>query len=185
MLGTVGYPLYVGALWYYDRTGHSWFPLLSGAIIGTSGGFLWTAAAYVQFSYAEEKDKALVSMMMSISISVKGVSDLTQYISTQWMLKSLGAIVGSSISLSMNIHQTKTTGVGNALYIVFIAIHSSAFLIIMLFIVHPKKVVRADGTHIALFKPAKFWPELIQTVKVMLEWKYLLLLPAQLVCEMA
>lgn len=61
MIGSLGYPLYVGGLWYYDRTGHSWFPLLSGAVLGLTGGFLWSAAAFVQFSYAQEKDKALVS----------------------------------------------------------------------------------------------------------------------------
>lgn len=60
MIGSIGYPLYVGGLWYYDRTGISWFPLFSGAALGITGGFLWTAAAYIQFAYAEEKDKALV-----------------------------------------------------------------------------------------------------------------------------
>ncbi|EFQ96815.1 hypothetical protein MGYG_08738 [Nannizzia gypsea CBS 118893] len=29
MIGSIGYPLYVAGLWYYDRTGHSWFPLLA------------------------------------------------------------------------------------------------------------------------------------------------------------
>ena len=60
MIGSLGYPLYVGGLWYYDRTGHEWFPLFSGAMLGLTAGFLWTAAAYIQFSYAEEKDKGLV-----------------------------------------------------------------------------------------------------------------------------
>ena len=62
MIGSLGYPLYVGGLWYYDRTGHSWFPLLGGAVLGLTGGFLWSTAAFVQFAYAREKDKALVSL---------------------------------------------------------------------------------------------------------------------------
>lgn len=61
MIGSIGYPLYCGGLWYYDRTGNAWFPLLSGAILGLTSGFLWTAAAYVQFTYAEEKDKGQVN----------------------------------------------------------------------------------------------------------------------------
>lgn len=61
MIGSLGYPLYVGGLWYYDRTGNAWFPLMSGAILGLTGGFLWSAAAFVQFAYAKEEDKALVS----------------------------------------------------------------------------------------------------------------------------
>lgn len=60
MIGSIGYPLYVGGLWYYDVSGHAWFPLWGGAMLGLTGGCLWTAAAYVQFTYAEEKDKGLV-----------------------------------------------------------------------------------------------------------------------------
>ncbi|KAF4977215.1 hypothetical protein FZEAL_6243 [Fusarium zealandicum] len=165
MVGSVGYPLYVGGLWYFDRTGNSWFPLMSGAILGLTGGFLWTAAAYVQFSYAEEKDKGL-------------------YISTQWILKSVGAMLGSSISLSLNIDQTKPVGVSTPVYIIFIAIHASAFFIALFFIVHPKKVVRADGTHIALFEKAHLGIEMREAVKTLGDWRYILLAPAQIVCEM-
>ncbi|KAG8418680.1 hypothetical protein J3459_012136 [Metarhizium acridum] len=60
MVGSVGCPCSVGGLWYYDRTDNACSALLAGAILGMTGGFLWTAAAYVQFSYAEEKDKGLV-----------------------------------------------------------------------------------------------------------------------------
>ncbi|KIX01044.1 uncharacterized protein Z518_10110 [Rhinocladiella mackenziei CBS 650.93] len=166
MIGSIGYPVYVGGLWYYDRTGNSWFPLLAGAILGISGGFLWTAAAYVQFAYAEEKDKA-------------------KYISIQWMLKCVGAMVGGSISLSLNVHETKAVGVSNAVYATFVVLHSCAFFIAMIFIINPKNVVRDDGTHIAIFKPPRFWLELKATLAIMLDHRYLILAPAQIVCEMA
>ncbi|CAH0022488.1 unnamed protein product [Clonostachys rhizophaga] len=161
MVGAIGYPLYVGGLWYFDTTGNSWFPLMSGAILGITGGFLWTSAAYVQFSYAEEKSKGL------------------------WSMRSLGAIVGSSISLSLNIDQVKPVGVSAPVYIAFIVIHSAAFFIALFFIIHPSKVVRDDGTHIALFRKASLWTELKATAKTLLDWRYLLLAPAQIVCEMA
>lgn len=103
----------------------------------------------------------------------------------QWILKSIGAMIGSSISLSLSIDQKKPVGVSTPVYITFIVIHSSAIFIALFFIVNPKKVVREDGTHIAIFKPAKFWPELKGTVAVMCDYKYLLTAPAQLVCEMA
>lgn len=78
MTGSIGYPLYCGGLWYYDRTGNSWFPLMSGAILGLTGGFLWTAAAYVQFTYAEEKDKGLVRKRMFNSVfALYGYRELT------------------------------------------------------------------------------------------------------------
>lgn len=60
MLGAAGYPLYIGGLWYFDRSGHSWFVYLSGVLNGISGAFLWTTAAYIQFSYPEERQKGTV-----------------------------------------------------------------------------------------------------------------------------
>ncbi|TQV98594.1 hypothetical protein V2A60_007686 [Cordyceps javanica] len=165
MIGSLGYPLYVGGLWYYDRTGHAWFPLLGGAVLGLTGGFLWSTAAFVQFAYAHEKDKAL-------------------YISIQWMLRSFGAMVGSSISLSLNIHETHPVGVSDAVYIVFIVVHASAFFIAMIFIIHPKDVVRKDGSHIATSRDSKVWYEIKQTFKLMTMSKYLIMAPAQLGCEM-
>ncbi|KAJ3498181.1 hypothetical protein NLG97_g1327 [Lecanicillium saksenae] len=165
MIGSLGYPLYVGGLWYYDRTGHSWFPLLGGAVLGLTGGFLWSTAAFVQFAYAHEKDKAL-------------------YISMQWMLRSFGAMVGSSISLSLNIHETHPVGVSDSVYIVFIILHASAFFIAMAFIVHPKDVARKDGSHIVVSRDSKVWYEIKETVKLMTTRKYLIMAPAQLGCEM-
>ncbi|KID83281.1 DUF895 domain membrane protein [Metarhizium guizhouense ARSEF 977] len=144
-IGSLGYPCYVGGLWYYDRTGNAWFALLAGAMLGITGGFLWTAAAYVQFSYAQEKDKGL-------------------YISTQWILRSIGAIMGSSISLGLSIDQLKPVGVSTPVYVAFIAIHTSAVLMALLLIVDPRRV---------------------GTLAVMLDRRYLFTAPAQLACEMA
>lgn len=101
------------------------------------------------------------------------------------MLRSLGAIVGSSISFSLNIDETKPVGVSDAVYIIFVIIHSSAFFIAMIFIIHPKDVVRKDGTHIAMFNnESHVWQEVKQTVRLMTTRKYLILAPAQLGCEM-
>lgn len=93
-------------------------------------------------------------------------------------------MVGSFVSLSLNIHQTRPVGVSNAVYIVFIILHASAFFIAMVFIVYPKDVVRKDGTHIATSRDTKVWYEIKETVKVMTTRKYLIMAPAQLGCEM-
>jgi hypothetical protein len=61
MLGGVGYPIYVAGLWYFDRVGHAWFPYLGGALLGLSAGCLWTSAGFIQFAYAQEDEKAMVS----------------------------------------------------------------------------------------------------------------------------
>lgn len=55
----------------------------------------------------------------------------------------------------------------------------------MAFIVHPSKVVRPDGTHIAVFSETKILTEAKEIVKTFKDKRYLLLAPAQLVCEMA
>ena len=70
-------------------------------------------------------------------------------------------------------------------YIVFIIIHSTAFFVALFFIVNPQKVVRNDGTHIAVFPKAQLLPQLKGIVRVMFAPKYLLAAPAQLACEMA
>ena len=60
MIGVIGYPLYVGGLWYFDRVGHAWFPYFAGAVLGATAGCLWTAGGFIQFAYAQEDEKALV-----------------------------------------------------------------------------------------------------------------------------
>ena len=48
--GALGYPLYVGGLWYFDRQGHAWFPYLAGAFLGvTAGMFSWSLKGCVVF----------------------------------------------------------------------------------------------------------------------------------------
>lgn len=51
---------YAGGLWYYDNTGHPWFPLFGGAMLGFCAACLWTASGFIQFAYAEESEKAMV-----------------------------------------------------------------------------------------------------------------------------
>lgn len=62
MLAGIGYPLYIGGLWYYDRSGQTWLVYVSGGLSGISAAFLWTTCAFIQFSYPEEDKKATVSL---------------------------------------------------------------------------------------------------------------------------
>ncbi|KAF3484377.1 uncharacterized protein GIQ15_03701 [Arthroderma uncinatum] len=166
MIGSIGYPLYVAGLWYYDRTGHSWFPLFSGAVLGSLCGPLWTAAAFIQFAYPQEKDKA-------------------KFISIQWMLRSTGATVGAIIAFAANYHQQKAVGVSSAVYGTFTAIHCLPIFIAFFFIIDPQKVIRKDGTHIAIFKPTKLSVELKSMVRTFFDPRMFILFPAILGCEMS
>ena len=33
-----------GGLWYFDYSGQFWYPVLGGAYLGLSAGFLWSVA---------------------------------------------------------------------------------------------------------------------------------------------
>lgn len=61
MFGSIGYPLYVGSMWFYDQTGQTWFPLFAGAVLGCTVGILMTCAVMISISYPEEHQKGLVS----------------------------------------------------------------------------------------------------------------------------
>lgn len=166
IIGAVGYPLYVGSLWYYDRTGATWFPLFAGAILGVTCGILWTCVSMVAFSYPQEQHKGL-------------------YLSIQWAMRSLGASVGSAISFAANFNQKKAVGVTDPVYITFICIHCLAFVLAGLFALDPKDVIRDDGTHLAIFKQPTVVSEIKALGRCFRDKRMLLLTPAMIVCEMA
>lgn len=87
MLGTLGYPVYVGSLWYCEsdivqkriqlirlvtNSTHEWFPIAAGAFLGLTANLLWTAAGYIAFSYSTEQKRG-------------------SFISMQWALLSVGS----------------------------------------------------------------------------------------------
>lgn len=165
MLGTLGYPLYVGGLWYYDKTGNSWFPLFSGAVLGALSGILWTCVYMIAYAYADENQKGL-------------------FLAVQWALRSFGASVGAAIAFAANFNQVKPVGVSPAVYITFIVVQISSLFLSGLLIVDPKDVVRDDGTRLAIFDPPTFQAEIKKLGKCFTDKSILLLTPAMVVCEM-
>ncbi|KAI9741784.1 MAG: hypothetical protein M1834_000170 [Cirrosporium novae-zelandiae] len=163
--GCIGYPLYVGSLWYFDRVGNKWFPYFGGAILGVTAGILWTTAGFVQFAYATETEKA-------------------KFITWQWALTCFGGTVGSFIAFGCNFHQTAATGVSTPVYIVFIVLMLCAIAISLIFVIDPRKVVRDDGTHIAIFKQAHVWTEIKGVFSCFMDLNIIIMLPAIFVGEM-
>ena len=102
----------------------------------------------------------------------------------QWVLTSCGGTVGSLVAFGINVRQTGTVGVSNAVYIVFIVIMLTAIVTAFFFIVDPRKVVRDDGTHIAVFKQATVMTEVRGLIMLFTDVKILLLIPAIFVAEM-
>lgn len=165
MLGTLGYPLYVGGLWYYDRTGHSWFPLLSGAVLGATSGILWTCVFSIAYAYASEGQKG-------------------RFLAIQWALRSLGASVGAAIAFACNVRQRTPVGVSTPVYVVFIVVQMASLLLSAFLIADPRDVVRDDGTQVAKLQPSNVRAELGKLRACFANVNVLLLTPAMVVCEM-
>lgn len=164
MLAAIGYPLYVGSLWYLNKTGNPWFTYLAGTILGIAAGMLWTAAGFISFAYASEDEKA-------------------SFISIQWAIVSVGGSIGSLVAFGINYHAEESKA-SNTIYAVFISIMCIAILLALLFIVDPKHVTRSDGTHIAVFRQAKFSTELKRLAALFADWRVWILLPGMFVAEM-
>lgn len=109
---------------------------------------------------------------------------MLQYITVQWVLTSFGGTVGSLVAFGINVHQTESTGVSNAVYTVFIVIMCMAIVIAFFFIIDPKHVVRDDGTHIAIFKEATIMTEIKGLMVLFTDIKVLVLVPGIFVAEM-
>lgn len=157
-----GYPIYIGAMWYFDAFGHIWYPVFAGAYLGLSAGCLWTTAAWMANSLAEEKDKGT-------------------WRAIQWTANVSGAAVGACIALGINWNAT-STGVPHSVYITFIVIQSAsvAFALLML---PPEKLIRSDGTRIARFSKMSVSEALLETKAVFTDWRILLLIPAMFTPE--
>ncbi|KXT01574.1 hypothetical protein AC578_6353 [Pseudocercospora eumusae] len=167
LLGSIGYAIYTGGLWYYDRTGNSWLAYLGGAIDGVSGGLLWASANAIAYSYAEEKDKAL-------------------YMTIQWTLCEGGSTIAALVALGINMHaESQNAGAPNPVYIVFIVIQVFAMVLAVTLLVRPKTIVRSDGTHLALFDPPAIKTELLGVINMLRDYRFMLLLPPIFAAEMA
>ncbi|KFY09816.1 hypothetical protein V491_07953 [Pseudogymnoascus sp. VKM F-3775] len=140
-IGVLGYPLYAGGLWYFDASGNDWFALFGAVMNGIGAGLLFTGAGFVQFAYAEEKEKGT-------------------YIFWQHTMLSGGAIIGAIVTFAINFYRAKAS-VPTSVYAIFVAIMTFASLLALTFIISPKNIIRHDGTHLAKFKKTTVKEELI------------------------
>ncbi|KAF8530012.1 MFS general substrate transporter [Hysterangium stoloniferum] len=126
--GSLGYALYVGALWCHQTQGTRWFLIFAGAILGISAGLLWSAQGEIMMSYPLEKDKG-------------------KAFSIFWAIYQFGAFIGSVIALGINIKSGKLDAVATTTYIAFLAIIflgvASSFLVL-----GPHRITREDGSRV-------------------------------------
>ncbi|EED17435.1 conserved hypothetical protein [Talaromyces stipitatus ATCC 10500] len=163
MFGITGYPIYIGAMWYFDAFGHLWFPVFAGAYLGLTAGCLWSTAAYTSNAYAEEKDKGV-------------------WRAIQWTSNVSGAAVGACVALGVSWN-SNTLGVPHSVYIVFIVIQSISMGLALL-LLPAEKLRRPDGTALAAFKHMSPMDSLKITLSLFKDWRILFMIPTFFTPEM-
>jgi len=155
--GTLGYALYVGALWCFQTQGTRWFLIFAGALLGISAALLWSAQGCIMMSYPLEKDKG-------------------KSFSVFWAIFQFGSFLGSLIALAINIRSGGLTEVSTSTYIAFLVIIflgiGSAFLVLP-----PNRVVRGDGTIPKLEAASAPHEEVVGMARLLKDWRMLALLP--------
>ncbi|KAI0074220.1 MFS general substrate transporter [Panus rudis PR-1116 ss-1] len=156
-IGTLGYALYVGALWCFQVQGTRWFLIFAGAVLGFTAALLWSAQGSIMMSYPLEKDKG-------------------KAFSIFWAIFQFGSFLGSVIALAINIKSGSLSAVSTSTYVAFIIIIfigiASAFLVLP-----PNRVVRSDGTLVKLQAASKVHEELIGMAHTLKDWRMLALIP--------
>jgi len=156
-IGTLGYALYVGALWCYQTQGTGWFLILAGAILGFTAALLWSAQGSIMMSYPLEKDKGKAFGIF-------------------WAIFQFGALIGALIALAINIRSGQLSAVTTSTYIAFLVIIflgiASAFLVLP-----PNRVVRPDGTLVKLQAYSSLRDELKGFIERFKDWRMLALAP--------
>ncbi|KAJ6438094.1 hypothetical protein O9K51_08683 [Purpureocillium lavendulum] len=165
-LGASGYSIFVGGLWYFDLSGHSWFALLGGVILGISAGLLWTVAGYIQFAYAEEKHKG-------------------SYIAWQLFLLSVGCALGALVVFCITKDTTTLTGVPTSVYVTLVVVMASSVVVSLICILPSEKIVREDGTRLAHFSASDFRTEFTGCLMLLKDIRVVMLIVPMAATEMS
>ncbi|KAF9918207.1 hypothetical protein BX616_009925 [Lobosporangium transversale] len=155
-IGCACYMLYVGSLLSYNHTRAGAFTITSGGILGIGAGMLWTAQGAMMMAYPREQEKG-------------------KYIGYFWAIFNMGAVLGSVIAFAMNYH-TETKSLGDAVYATFLAIMGVGTLT-ALSLAPPSSVTHANGDKIQIQKFPTWTGEVIEVMKLFLNWRMVVLIP--------
>eukprot|EP01018_Ginkgo_biloba_P002478 Gb_23384 [translate_table: standard] len=155
--GCSTYVLYAGAFLYYNHHHHQAFAIVAGALLGIGAGLLWAGQGAIMTSYPTEDKKG-------------------RYISLFWSIFNLGGVIGGFIPFISNYHK-EAGSVNDGTYIAFMCFMSLGMLL-TLALLPPNKVIRDDGSRATLMKYSNVYTEAVEILKLFLNWKMLLLVPA-------
>ncbi|KAI8565172.1 hypothetical protein RHMOL_Rhmol03G0240300 [Rhododendron molle] len=157
--GCSTYVLYAGSFLYYNHYQHQSFAIVAGAFLGVGAGLLWAGQGAMMTSYPPPDRKGI-------------------YISLFWSIFNLGGVIGGLIPFILNYHRGENAAsVNDGTYIGFM-VFMSIGTVLTLAILHPRKVVRDDGSSCTNIKYSSVSIEAVEILKLFLNWKMLLMVPA-------
>lgn len=152
------YVLYAGSFLYYNHYKHQAFAIVAGGILGVGAGLLWAAEGAIMTSYPPPNRKGT-------------------YISIFWSIFNMGGVIGGLIPFILNYNRNEAASVNDGTYIGFMCFMSAGALL-SLAILPPSRVIRDDGTRCTNIKYSNVSTELKEVLKLFLNWKMLLIIPA-------
>ncbi|KAK1262648.1 UNC93-like protein 1 [Acorus gramineus] len=156
--GCLTYVLYAGSLLYYNHYHKQPFVVTAGAILGIGAGLLWAGQGAIMTAYPPVRRKGT-------------------YISIFWSVFNLGGVIGGLIPFFTNYHRVDAKSVSDGTYIGFMCFMFVGS-VLALAVLPPGKVVRDDGSRPSNVKYSSVRVEGLEILKLFLNWKMLLLLPA-------
>lgn len=156
--GCSTYVLYASSFLYYNHHKHQAFAIVAGAILGIGAGLLWAGEGAIMTSYPPPNRKGT-------------------YISLFWSIFNMGGVIGGLIPFILNYDRKEAASVNDATYIGFMCFMSAGTLLSFA-ILPPDRVVRDDGTRCTNVKYSNVSTEAVEVLKLFLNWKMLLILPA-------
>ncbi|KAL2527585.1 UNC93-like protein 2 [Abeliophyllum distichum] len=156
--GCSTYILYAGSFLYYNHHQHQAFAIVAGALLGIGAGLLWAAQGAIMTSYPPHDRKGI-------------------YISLFWSIFNMGGVIGGLIPFILNFHRDDAVSVNDGTYIGFM-VFMSIGTVLSLGILHPSRVLRDDGSRCTNIKYSSVSVEVVEILKLFLNWKMLLMVPA-------
>ncbi|KAL2921593.1 UNC93-like protein 2 [Bienertia sinuspersici] len=158
LIGCSTYVLYAGSFINYNHHHSQTFVVVSGALLGIGAGLLWAGQGAIMTSYPTTKRKGT-------------------YISIFWSIFNMGGVIGGLIPFVLNYNRGEATSVNDGTYIGFMCFMGFG-AILSLGVLPPSKVIRDDGSVCTHIKYSNVATEAIEIVKLFLNWKMLLIVPA-------
>ncbi|KAF0720183.1 Aste57867_506 [Aphanomyces stellatus] len=166
-IGTWGYVMYASSLLVMDKhldkatatysDGATSYFYAANAILGICAGFLWTAQGQMCMAYP--------------TAETKGV-----YFSYFWIIFNLGGTMGGFITFGTNYDNNGGVAASTTTYVVFLVLMSLGACLSLL-LANPSDVIRNDGSHVVVDRLPSPVSEIVETFKLFLDPKMLLLFP--------